>query len=719
MATPDTALQKYGEYDEETRRRLLCGDLSEETKLPRELLERFHEMWCGRARPFFSDVAESGLLSRHGLAEVVRNLGVHSDIICRSISRVIAADQPTVDFGGFVRGYASLHARTLREAIPFAFKVFDLDGDGLLCPAEFKQMLSATLELKKLDGAAVKRVLAVPAPDGQSLSGLSSDQFRYFASLSAETILATCGFLLHVNAFYVPPIPLGPEAEEREEEEKAAAARAATARWVTPGAAPLASEAPAAQSVGSAASGEAGGVAELANPFEDENFLSALESLRTSPEERAERQKNKGNAALRANRSLEPNSLSHAVERYTEGLAEQPRDTALMAVLLNNRAAAHTMLKNWGKTLADSTAALEVRRAVFIPGGDETPAGEGALSGGAQAGVGAGSPSVSVLNGITASGAVGRQGEKTRLLHTPTEDRALPLAAQLKAARRGAAAALRLDKLAEAWELCDEGRRLAAVALAAASSGDSAGDTGGEALGGEEAKGGEMAGGGEDMGEAAGGEAKPVVLSAAELAASARGQDGEIESIFRRLAIREGELHEARERAAALVAMQAELKLALHRRKLPVSDFTDEALRLQCVGENSGARVWYDAASDEVHWPVLFLYPEASMSDFIQDMSESEPLMGQLLEMFGAKGESAPPWDHERKYAAGALQPYVCFEGEGGGQVVRPLRADAPLGLQLAQLGRGGYAVPGVPIIHVLVRGSPFEAEFLRRDGRA
>ena len=146
-------------------------------------------MWTERARPFFKDVDERGRLSTEGLAEVIRSLGVASALICGSISRVIAQGEPSVDFCAFVRGYAQLHARTLKEALPFAFRVFDLDGDGQLCPEEFQKMLSATLELKKLDAAAIKRVLAVPPSPEEELGGLTSDQFRYFASLSAETCL--------------------------------------------------------------------------------------------------------------------------------------------------------------------------------------------------------------------------------------------------------------------------------------------------------------------------------------------------------------------------------------------------------------------------------------------------------------------------------------------------------------------------------------------------
>ena len=43
-----------------------------------------------------------------------------------------------------------------------------------------------------------------------------------------------------------------------------------------------------------------------------------------------------------------------------------------------------------------------------------------------------------------------------------------------------------------------------------------------------------------------------------------------------------------------------------------------QAMRERYTGANSGARVWYDAVDDEVHWPVVLLYPETSRSDFIQ-----------------------------------------------------------------------------------------------------
>ncbi|EOD30788.1 hypothetical protein EMIHUDRAFT_113059 [Emiliania huxleyi CCMP1516] len=575
------AAKNYSAYDDATSRRLLCGDLSEETRLPRELLERFHAMWCERSRPFFAAVDETSTMSVGALAEVVRSLGVHSDLLCRSVSRVIASGAEAVSFSAFVRGYAQLHSRTLREALPFAFAVFDLDGDGLLSPAEFQ---TANLELKQLDPAAVRRVLAAPPSSDQQLrGGLTRDQFRYFASLSSETVLATCGFLLHVSAFYVPLYPLGPEAEEEAEREAEEAAAAQKAAGGGGGGGADGPDACGASAVGESSDG--------ANPFEDSDMLAALESLKTTPEERAERQKAKGNEAMR---SREPHAASFAVERYSEGLAERPRDARLRATLLANRAAAHTSLRNWRRALDDAKEALAV-----------------------------------------------------------------------KAARRGAAAALRLGLLAEAKALSEEGLRL-------------------------------CGGGGES--EAA-----------------------ELRSVASEIAAREAAEEAKRVAAAARAAMEEELAAALRARGLAVGEFLDEGLRQQCVGEHAGARLWYDSAAAELHSPVLLLYPEASMSDFIQDVAEGERLADHLEEMFGEAAERSPPWDTERKYAAPALQPYLVLDadGEAGVGTCRRLDASTALLPQLAALCAEGYTVPGVPIVHVVVRRSAFEREFLRTGGAA
>ena len=329
---------------------VLAGDLAEETALPRELIRRFGEMWISRQRPFFSSVGENGKMPPSGIKEVARSLKVSSTLLCDSIARVLLGGEAELSFPAFVRGYAKMHARTLKEALPFAFAVFDLDGDGVLSQEEFHAVLNANLALQELDAAAINRVLG--SDQGKDTAGVTYDAFRYFASLSSETILACCGFCLHVRAFYVPLTPLGTEAEEAAEE---AAKREQQRREREREHAPT-------QSV----AGEGGDEAvDSDNPFSDVEFLAALESLKTTPEERAERCRDRGNEALKQGKD----GILDAVDAYTEGLGESCRDMALRATLLANRGAASLMLKNWGKALADSSAALasEALAATAVP----------------------------------------------------------------------------------------------------------------------------------------------------------------------------------------------------------------------------------------------------------------------------------------------------------------------------------------------------------------
>ena len=46
------------------------GNLAEETRLPRELLERFYEMWRERQRPFFSQVEDDSTMAVTACAEL-------------------------------------------------------------------------------------------------------------------------------------------------------------------------------------------------------------------------------------------------------------------------------------------------------------------------------------------------------------------------------------------------------------------------------------------------------------------------------------------------------------------------------------------------------------------------------------------------------------------------------------------------------------------------
>ena len=575
-------LGKYAHLDAATADRYLCADLADTTKLPESLLVKLKEMWNKRTPPFFDKVhPQRDALERAHMAELVRSLGVHSSILANSVARVITVHGPA-DFETFIHGYAALHSRTLKEALPFAFKVFDIDQDGLIGPNEFKNVLQANLAFKELDDAAIGRVLAAQAlSEGD---GLSFDSFIYFASLSSETILATCGFMLHVNAFYVPPIPFGPEDNNEQSSAPANVDEKVDAEGMRVG----------------------GGKDVTENIFESEDFLSALESLRTTPEERAERCKDAGNEALRSGKS----GLEFAVKQYTEGLSEQPQDRVLRAQLFSNRAAAQLMRCNWGFALEDAKSAIS--------------------------------------------------------------ETLLPDMSRLRTARRGCTAALRLAKLRDAEHMLAVADKIL----------------------------GTVEGGSIDSGNS------PATSSEAVQVQQLRVK---LDS-----AIREEAQMNAMKQEKKLE--QEQLTRVLKKRGIALGDFPDSQMRDQYIGGNSGARIWFDPEQGEMHWPMLFLYPEHQMSDFIQDASEFSSLHDHFVEMFGMEGESAPGWDIERAYRAGALCAYLCFEEDEEIECFA-LRTDVTLEKLLSHACKMGYCVPGIPMVTVVVANSEYERVFLKKLG--
>lgn len=112
----------------------------------------------------------------------------------------------------------------------------------------------------------------------------------------------------------------------------------------------------------------------------------------------------------------------------------------------------------------------------------------------------------------------------------------------------------------------------------------------------------------------------------------------------------------------------------------------------------------------------LLVDPSWTQSDLIQDVAESETLWPHLVEMFGERAENAPPWDAQRRYAAPSLAVYAplseASSGSRGGELVAPLDVGAPLLAQLRALQPKGHAIEGIPVLHVLVRGSEYEARF-------
>ncbi|KAJ0171505.1 hypothetical protein K1T71_013055 [Dendrolimus kikuchii] len=100
-------------------------------------------------------------------------------------------------------------------------------------------------------------------------------------------------------------------------------------------------------------------------------------------------------------------------------------------------------------------------------------------------------------------------------------------------------------------------------------------------------------------------------------------------------------------------------------------------------------------------WPVLFLYPEYQMTDFVKDCPENVPLLNQLEQLFPA------PWDKEDKYSCSTVNVY--YEGRDKmPHVIDPCKKLTDLlVLKYFELRAG------TPAFFVLPRGSKVESRFL------
>ncbi|XP_013191744.2 DNA polymerase interacting tetratricopeptide repeat-containing, protein of 47 kDa [Amyelois transitella] len=100
-------------------------------------------------------------------------------------------------------------------------------------------------------------------------------------------------------------------------------------------------------------------------------------------------------------------------------------------------------------------------------------------------------------------------------------------------------------------------------------------------------------------------------------------------------------------------------------------------------------------------WPVLFLYPEYQMTDFVKACPENVPLLNQLEQLFPA------PWDEKNKYSVDRVNVY--YEGyDKMPHIVNP-------GDKLGDVLKSKYfeLKAGTPAFFVLPRGSRIESRFL------
>ncbi|XP_039094664.1 tetratricopeptide repeat protein 4 [Hyaena hyaena] len=117
-----------------------------------------------------------------------------------------------------------------------------------------------------------------------------------------------------------------------------------------------------------------------------------------------------------------------------------------------------------------------------------------------------------------------------------------------------------------------------------------------------------------------------------------------------------------------------------------------------------GARLSVDARG-RLSWPVLFLYPEHTQSDFIAAFHEDTRFIDHLMVMFG----EIPSWDLEEKYCPANIQIY--FEDDGGTELYR-VPPESTL-LQVLQHPR--YFVKAlIPAFLLCVGASSFCKNYLR-----
>ncbi|RUS81357.1 hypothetical protein EGW08_010889 [Elysia chlorotica] len=122
----------------------------------------------------------------------------------------------------------------------------------------------------------------------------------------------------------------------------------------------------------------------------------------------------------------------------------------------------------------------------------------------------------------------------------------------------------------------------------------------------------------------------------------------------------------------------------------------------------TGAKVHLDA-SGTLHWPVLFLYPEFTETDFIHAFCETNCFYDHLTHMFGPEAEPAN-WDTERKYKADSIE--IFFENKDEEKLYKVNPDDSLLDV----LKHKKYEVTaGTPTFILMVKDSKFQREFLSK----
>ncbi|XP_045158938.2 tetratricopeptide repeat protein 4-like [Mercenaria mercenaria] len=121
-----------------------------------------------------------------------------------------------------------------------------------------------------------------------------------------------------------------------------------------------------------------------------------------------------------------------------------------------------------------------------------------------------------------------------------------------------------------------------------------------------------------------------------------------------------------------------------------------------------GAKVHLDA-NNILYWPVMFLYPEYTETDYIQMFCENQRIIDHLSHIFGVEAEPAP-WDQDRRYKPHTINVY--FEDRDK-EVLHKVNKESTL-LKVLQHKRF-VVYGGTPAFILTVAGSEFEKAFLEK----
>lgn len=86
-------------------------------------------------------------------------------------------------------------------------------------------------------------------------------------------------------------------------------------------------------------------------------------------------------------------------------------------------------------------------------------------------------------------------------------------------------------------------------------------------------------------------------------------------------------------------------------------DNRSDPLQLSSVETNNAHGTRVQLKDNVLYWPVMFLYPEFTESDYIQSFCENHRLIDHLSHMFGTDTEP-PSWDKERTYTPDNINAY-------------------------------------------------------------